>query len=172
MTRPQFHAPSRLEKSDPVERFDCGVEPLNVYLRHHALAAQSANGARTYVARTAEGEIAGYHTLAFGSVDVADAPDRMRKGLARHPVPVMLLARLAVSERFRGHGLGGGLLLDACSRTLQAADIAGLRAMVVDAKDGTASRFYRHFHFQPFGDSQPDRLFLLISDLRKTLPSI
>ncbi len=170
MSASQVQQPARLEKGDPVEGFDCGVAPLNDYLKRHALANQSANGARTYVARTVDGSaIAGYYTLAYGSVDVAGSPERLRKGLARHPVPVMLLARLAVADRFKGHGLGGGLLLDAFLRTLQASEIGGLRALVVDAKDENAARFYRHYQFTPFGESCPHRLYVLLSDLRKSL---
>ncbi len=169
MSGDPVHPPAKLDKADPVQRFDCGVEALNVYLQRHALKNQSANGARTYVARSAGGEIAGYYSLAYGSVDVADSPERLRKGLARHPIPVMLLARLAVSLSFRGRGIGGALLLDAFLRTLQASEIAGLRAVVVDAKDESATAFYRHFHFAPFAPSRSDRLYLLISDLRKSL---
>src|SRR5262249_7692133 len=90
---------------------------------------------------------------------------RVIKGLARHPVPVMLLARLAVDRRFQGRHLGSELLRDALLRTLAAADIAGLRAIVVDAKDERARRFYQGYGFEPFlGD--PLRLALLIKDAR------
>jgi predicted N-acetyltransferase YhbS len=81
-----------------------------------------------------------------------DAPDRLTKGLARHPVPIMLLARLAVSSGSQGQGIGVGLLKDAMLRTVQAADIAGIRALAVHAKDEHARRFYEHFGFYPFGN--------------------
>ena len=121
--------------------FDCGVEELNSYLQKHAYQAQAGDGARTYVACHGS-KIAGYYTLAYGSVTFESAPKRAVKGLSRHPVPVMLLARLAVSQECAGKGLGAELLKDAFLRTLSAADIAGLRAVVVDAKDDKAKSFY------------------------------
>ena len=93
--------------------------------------------------------IAGYYTLAVGQVSYEDSPERLTKGLARHPVPIMLLARLAVDRRWQGQGVGKALLRDAMQRTLQAADIAGIRSFAVHAKNEEAKRFYRHFDFIP-----------------------
>ncbi len=159
-----FLRPRLLSPEDPVIAFDCGVEALTRYLQKHALQAQQGEGARTYVS-LCETVIAGYYTLAYGSVEPQRAPLRVGKGLARHPVPVMLLARLAVDRRFQGRGLGAELLRDALLRALAAADIAGLRAIVVDAKDEDAKRFYERYGFEPFpGD--PLRLALLTKDAR------
>ena len=114
---------------------------------------------------TDSGEVAGFYTLAYGSVEHGDAPERTRKGLAKHPVPVMILARLAVARKFQRRGLGKHLLRDALLRTLQASDIAGLRAVVVHAKDDGARLFYQRYHFEPFpGDRL--KLALLLKDLR------
>jgi GNAT superfamily N-acetyltransferase len=162
-----FLKPRPLASSDPVAGFDCGVEELNRYLQKHALQAQAGDGARSYVSLLGS-DIAGYYTLAYGSVEFGTAPSRVTKGLARHPVPVMLLARLAVDVRFGGQGLGTELLRDALLRTLAAADIAGLRAVVVDAKDDVAKRFYEKFHFEPFADN-PFRLSLILKDVRALL---
>ena len=96
-----FLRPRLLASSDPVAGFDCGVEELNWYLQKHAYQAQAGDGARSYVSLSG-GEIAGYYTLAYGSVEFGAAPRRVTKGLARHPVPVMLLARLAVGENLPG----------------------------------------------------------------------
>jgi predicted N-acetyltransferase YhbS len=90
------------------------------------------------------------------------------KGLARHPVPVILLARVAVDKRFSGKGLGTELLRDALLRTLEAANIAGLRAVIVDAKSEAAKRFYKKFGFEPFPDN-PFRLSLILKDVRRLL---
>ncbi len=164
-----FHRPRLLAADDPVTAFDCGVEALDRYLRHYALQAQRGEGARTYVS-LCEGVIAGYYTLAYGLVEPEKAPPRLIKGLARHPVPVMLLARLAVDRRFQGRNLGSELLRDALLRTLAAADIAGLRAMIMDAKDEAARRSYQRYGFEPFpGD--PLRLALLIKDARALIAS-
>jgi GNAT superfamily N-acetyltransferase len=162
-----FLRPRLLASSDPVAGFDCGVEELNWYLQKHAYQAQAGDGARSYVSLSG-GEIAGYYTLAYGSVGFGVAPRRVTKGLARHPVPVMLLARLAVGREFAGQGLGKELLRDALLRTLSAADIAGLRAVVVDAKDEAAKRYYEKFHFEAFADN-PFRLCLILKDVRAFL---
>ena len=155
----------KLQRSHSVEGFDCGREALNRFLARFALANQQANASQTYVA-LANAEIVGYYTLAYGQVEYEDAPERLTKGLARHPVPVMLLARLAIASGWQGKGLGKGLLKDAVLRTLQGADIAGLRALLVHAKDDPARAFYERFNFIP---SKSDRyhLMVLLKDLRQ-----
>jgi GNAT superfamily N-acetyltransferase len=160
--------PLRIEKLGPehsLDGFDCGREELNRFLTRFALVNQQAGAAQTYVAVSGE-SVVGYYSLAVGEVACGDAPDRLRKGLARHPVPIMLLARLAVTTAWQGHGLGAGLLKDAMRRTLQAADIAGIRAFAVHAMDETARRFYEHFGFIP-SPTDPLHLFLLIKDIRR-----
>ena len=155
----------KLDRSHLVEHFDCGDEALNRYIIRFALNNQSASSAQTYVA-AADKQVVGYYSLAVGAVAHSQAPPRMAKGLARHPVPVMLLARLAIDKTVSGQGLGATMLRDALARTLQAADIAGIRAMIVHAKDDNARRFYEHFNF----DASPTdsyHLHLLIKDLRK-----
>ncbi len=155
----------KLNRSDEVEPFDCGFDAINRYLARFALTSQSAGSAQTYVAVTAE-RVVGYYSLAVGAVAHANAPTRIVKGLARHPVPVMLLARLAVDTSMKGKGLGAALLHDALARTLQAADIAGIRAVIVHAKNDDARRFYEHFDFEP-SPTDLYHLYLLIKDLRK-----
>ena len=155
----------KLDRSHIVDLFDCGYEDLNRYISRFALNNQSAGSAQTYVA-IADEKVVGYYSLAVGAVAHSHAPTRMTKGLARHPVPVMLLARLAVDNEAKGSGLGAALLHDALARTLQAADIAGIRAVIVHAKDEGARRFYEHFDFDP-SPTDPYHLHLLIKDLRK-----
>ena len=160
--------PLRIEKLGPkhsLDGFDCGREALNRILTRFALVNQQAGAAQTYVAVSGE-SVVGYYSLAVGEVACNGAPDRLRKGLARHPVPIMLLARLAVSTARQGHGLGAGMLKDAMRRTLQAADIAGIRAFAVHAMDETVRRFYEHFCFIP-SLTDPLHLFLLIKDIRR-----
>lgn len=155
----------KLDRSHIVDPFACGYADLDRYISRFALNNQSAGSAQTYVA-LADGKVVGYYSLAVGAVAHARAPARMVKGLARHPVPVMLLARLAVDNPSKGRGLGAALLHDALARTLQAADIAGIRAIIVHAKDDEARRFYEHFDFDP-SPTDTYHLFLLIKDLRK-----
>jgi len=172
MTSPGMSVPGHLaiEKLNAgfiLGGFDCGHEELNRFLILHALAAQKANSAQTYVAHR-DGRVVGYHTLVAGSVEHSVAPERIRKGLARHPIPVMVLARLAVNLPEQGKGLGAALLKDALLRTASAARIAGIRALLVHAKDEQAASFYRRFDFDP-APFAPNMLFLLMKDLERLL---
>jgi predicted N-acetyltransferase YhbS len=144
--------------------FDCGVAALNEYLKRYALQNQRKNAARTYVATRGQ-HIVGYYTLAYGSVTHEEAPPSVKAGLGKYPIPVILLARLAVDLGEKGRGLGAGLLKDALLRTLQAADIAGLRAMLVHAKDDAAKSFYQKFGFEA-SPIDAYHLFLKLSDIR------
>jgi GNAT superfamily N-acetyltransferase len=140
---------------------------LNRYLKRYAWQNQQAGAGQTYVGLVGD-EVVVYHTLTVGHVLPEQAPDRVVKGLARHPVPLMVLARLAVDLRWQGTGLGAGLLKDAMLRTVQAADIAGIRGMAVHAKDEEARRFYERFDFEP-SPTDPLHLFVLLKDVRKGL---
>jgi GNAT superfamily N-acetyltransferase len=155
----------KLRGDHDLSPFDCGKEELNRFLKRFALANQQAQSAQTYVA--CEGlTVVGYYSLAFGSVAHEQTPERVKKGLARHPIPVMILARLAIDQNVQGKGLGQGLLKDALERTIRAAEIGGLRAMLVHAKDDSARVFYQHFNFEP-SPTDPYHLFMLIKDLKR-----
>ena len=154
----------KLSRGHAVEAFDCGRKALNGYLNRFAFANQQAEASQTYVALS-DNEVVGYYTLVVGEVAYDDAADRLKKGLVRHPVPIMLLARLAIASGWQGRGVGSGLLKDAMLRTLRAADIAGIRAFAVHAKDDEAKAFYEHFEFLPL-PSDPYQLFRLVKDIR------
>jgi len=151
-------------RAHAVEGFDCGSDALNRFLIRYAYQSQQAGASQTYVV-LADGEVAGYYTLVVGQVEHDEAPERMKKGLARHPIPVMLLARMAVASTWQGKGLGAGLLKDAMWRTLGAADIAGIRAIEVHAKDDDAKTFYERFDFIS-SPTDPYHLFMLLKDVR------
>jgi GNAT superfamily N-acetyltransferase len=168
MPAPLGDAARRVEKfrrEHAIEGFDCGREQLNRYLLRYAWQNQQAGASQTYVGVLGD-TIIGFYTLAVGQVTHAEAPERLTKGLARHPVPIMLLARLAVDRRWHGQGVGKALLRDAMDRTLQAANIAGIRAFAVHAKDEEARRFYEHFDFVP-SPADPMHLFVLLKDVRR-----
>jgi GNAT superfamily N-acetyltransferase len=110
--------------------------------------------------------VAGFYTLVVSEVGYDDTPERLTKGLARHPVPLLLLARLGIDRHWRGKGLGAGLLKDAMRRTVLAADIVGIRAMAVHAKDETAAAFYRRFDFM-LSPTDPLHLYLLVKDIAR-----
>lgn len=157
----------KLRRDHTVEGFDCGREQLNRYLLRYAWQNQQAGASQTYVGIAGDA-LVGFYTLAVGHVMHEEAPDRVTKGLARHPIPIMLLARLAVDRRWHGQGVGKALLRDAMERTLQAADIAGIRAFAVHAKDEEARRFYEHFDFVP-SPADPMHLFVLLKDVRRLI---
>jgi GNAT superfamily N-acetyltransferase len=154
----------KLSRQHKVEAFDCGVEPLNQFLTRFALMNQAANAAQTYVALDGE-TIAGFYTLVVGEVEHVSAPERLRKGLSRLPIPIMILARLAVEGNRQGRRLGHWLLKGAIVRSLRVADIAGMRALVVHAKDEKARAFYEKFGFTQ-GFSDPLHLYVLTKELK------
>jgi predicted N-acetyltransferase YhbS len=159
--------PVLLDVSHDVSHFDCGVAALNSYLKKYALQNQRGQSARTYVAIRGN-RVCGYYTLAAASARREETPARIAKGLAAHPVPLILLARLAVDVVEKGKGLGSGLLKDALLRAVQAGDIIGCRAVMVHAKDDAAREFYIRFGFEPSA-SDPFRLFLLMKDIKESL---
>ena len=110
----------------------------------------------------------GYHSLTVGEVEHAVASPRLKKGLARHPVPIMVLARLAVATSWQGPGLGSRLLKDAMNRTIQASEIAGIRAFRVHALDDDARKFYEQFGFAP-SPTDALHLYLLLKDVERIL---
>ncbi len=154
----------KLDRRHDVDAFDCGKEPLIRFLMRYALQNQKAGASQTYVAVSGEA-VVGYYTLVVGEVAYERAADRLKKGLARHPVPVMVLARLAIATAEQGKGLGAGLLKDALARTLHAADIAGIRAVLVHAKDDEAKAFYERYDFEAT-PTDPYHLYILLKDAR------
>jgi GNAT superfamily N-acetyltransferase len=159
----------KLARGHIVDAFDYGQEPLNRFLQRFALSNQQANASQTYVG-LADRVVIGFYTLVVGEIRYEDAPLRLIKGLARHPVPVMVLARLAVSRDWQGKGVGPALLKDAMLRTLHAAEIAGIRAIAVHAKDQVARAFYERFGFVS-GPTDPLHLYVLTKEVRKILDS-
>ena len=154
----------KLHRAHNVEPFTSGQPELDRFLVRHALQAQQSNSSQTYVALS-DSEVVGFYTIVAGEVAHAQAPERVVKGMARHPIPLLVLARLAVHVGAQGRGIGSGLLLDALGRTLQVADVIGVRALAVHAKDDQAAAFYRHFGFTP-SPVDTRHLFMLIKDIR------
>jgi GNAT superfamily N-acetyltransferase len=154
----------KLQRIHTVEHFTCGQPELGRFLIRHALQAQQANSSQSYVAVSGIA-VLGFYTIVAGEVHHADAPERVVKGMPRHPIPPLVLARLAVHTKMQGRGIGSGLLLDALGRTLQVADVVGVRALAVHAKDDQAVAFYRHFGFTP-SMTDPCHLFMIIKDIR------
>ena len=153
----------KLRREHSLDSFDCGKDELNRFLKRQAWNNQQSHSAQTYVL-VKDLSVLGYHSLAAGSVKHNDATERVKKGLARHPIPVILLARLAVDVSLQGRGVGPALLKDALLRAASAADTIGARALLVHAKDDNAKGFYEHFDFEP-SPSDPYHLLLIMKDL-------
>jgi GNAT superfamily N-acetyltransferase len=160
----------KFSKDHDVSSFDCGKASLNDWLRRFALTNQQSDSARTYVVHRG-GSVVGYSCLSAGAVRKDESPARIAKGLAKHPIGVVLMGRLAVDRKERGAGLGKALLVDALSRALRVADDIGVRAFLVHAIDDEAVSFYQKFGFEP-SPLDPKQLMLLMKDLRATLKSL
>lgn len=148
-----------------LEGFDCGRASLNVWLLEHARAAAAAGSARTYVIVDSDQDrVVGYHALTAASVERHATTARVVKGMPRYPVPVVLLARLAVDTSVTGRGVGAWLLRDAMIRTLAASETIGVRAMLVHAVEENPGEFYIRHGLQPSG-TDPLHLTMLINHL-------
>ena len=155
---PELCAPEHLTPAHDVSAFDSGVPNLDAWLKKRALANEDTGASRTYVV-CAGGRVVGYYALATGSVAHAQALGRVRRNMP-DPVPVMIVGRLAVDRAWQGRSLGGSLLCDAVLRTLHAAKIAGIRAILVHAISEEAKQFYQRYGF---GVSPIDPLTLMIT---------
>ncbi|MFZ2856512.1 GNAT family N-acetyltransferase [Acidovorax sp.] len=138
---------------------------MNDWLLRHARQAQGSGSAKTFVV-VDDDRVAGYFSLTVGQIDTLDAPERIRKGMGQYPLPVVILARLAVSTTDQGRGVGIGLLQEAIRRTMLIAEHAGIRAMLTNPIDEDTTRFYTRFGFiaSPLREQQ---LLLLLKDARR-----
>jgi GNAT superfamily N-acetyltransferase len=155
----------KLSREYDLSEFDCGNASLNNWLKKFAWTNEQSDSAKTYVAVDSN-RVVGYYALTAGSVHKRESPQRIAKGLANHPIGIVLLARLAVDQTRQGKGLGKALLFDALTHIEEAADIIGVRAVLVHAIDEPARSFYLRFGFE---ESPVDRhqLMLLLKDLRR-----
>ncbi|HXE44284.1 MAG TPA: GNAT family N-acetyltransferase [Conexibacter sp.] len=150
-----------------VSSFDCGNDQLTSWLIRHALASQRADLARTYLTLEDE-QVIGYVSLTTGSVRRDEAPKRYARGMPAHPIPTILVARLAIDHRHQGRQLGSRLLAEALRLAVTASDAAAARLVVVDAIDERAAAFYRKWGFIDAPEN-PLRLYRKISDIRRSL---
>jgi predicted N-acetyltransferase YhbS len=154
-----------LNKDHIVKSFDCGEPELNLFLTKYALMNQDSGSSRTYVALS-DNQVIGFYTLTIGSIEHSSTSERLKKSLPAHPIPIFILARLAVASNKQNQKIGSGMLRDAMKKVLQVSESVGGRALIVHAKDQKAKEFYEHFDFQ---ESPSDRLhlYLLIKDIKK-----
>ncbi|MBK1837963.1 GNAT family N-acetyltransferase [Azospirillum sp. YIM B02556] len=159
-------APELLAPHHRIDLFESGTPSLDNWLKRRAMANQASGASRTFIA-CAGGEIAGYYALASGAVLVAEAPGRFRRNMP-DPIPVVVLARLAVARTWQGHGLGRALFRDAALRVVQAADLIGVRGLIVHALSEEAKGFYLRLGLDP-SPMDPMMLMVTLTDLRNNL---
>jgi GNAT superfamily N-acetyltransferase len=163
---PRFGDPEPLTSAHVLEGFACGRPSLDQWLTRHALQAAAAGSARTYlVVDDEQHRVVGYHALTAAGIEREAATSRVIKGMPRYPVPVVLLARLAVDLTVAGRGIGAWLL-----RTLTAAETIGVRAMLVHAQDEEARRFYLKHGLEP-SPTDPLHLMILLKDVAASISS-
>jgi GNAT superfamily N-acetyltransferase len=163
-----FLTPRPIRALDSFEGFDCGEAELNDWLVKRAWANEQGDASRTFVTSpSAGGGVAGYYALAAGSVDPAEVPGRVRRNMPA-PIPVVILARLAVDKRYQGQGVGSSLLRDAIVRAVAASGQIGIKAMIIHALNDKALAFYTGLGFT---ESPPGHLTCVatMADLRRTL---
>ena len=150
-----------IEESHRREKFDCGEEALDNYLRRYARQNHERNIARTFVAVDENDWVLGYYSLASASIEFASLPADLARRVPRYPIPAVRIARLAVDRSMHGKGLGAALLADALRRILTASSEVAVKVVLVDAKNERAADFYRHYGFRALND-MPMVLFLPI----------
>jgi GNAT superfamily N-acetyltransferase len=159
-------APELLAGHHELEEFCCGEASLDDWLRRRARANQVSGASRTYVVSDGN-RVVGYYALASGVIAVESAPGRFRRNMP-NPIPVAVLARLAVDLDWHGQGIGRALFRDAASRVVQAADAIGIRGIVVHALSEQAKSFYLALGFDP-SPSEPMTLMVTLADIRAVL---
>jgi GNAT superfamily N-acetyltransferase len=165
----RFGDPEPLGLDHVLEGFDCGRSSLNVWLTRYARQAAAVGSGRTYVVVDVQQQrVVGYYALTAAELAREAATARAVKGMPQYPIPVVLLARLAVDASVAGLGLGGWLLRDAMLRTLAASRTIGVRAMLVHAIDEDARAFYVRYGLEP-SPTDPLHLMILIKDIAKAV---
>lgn len=162
-----YSRPEPLRGKHDFGTFSCGDESLDSWLHRYSRHAEAAGSARVFV--TTDGaDVVGYYALAVGQVEPSDGTPRLAKGQPKgKPIPVVILARLAVDERHQGKGVGRSLLQDALLRSAGAAGAVGIRALLVHAHE-EARDFYLRFGFEP-SPSDSLHLILLMKDVMRFL---
>jgi len=163
----ELQAPQPLNEHHSTTGFDCGDDTLNLWLQQRALGNQCSGATRTFVVCNADGAVKAYVALASGAVAVSTSTGRFRRNMP-DPIPVVVLARLAVCCSVQGQGIARALLADAFERVLMASEQIGVRGVVVHAASAAARKFYLHLGFDP-SPSDPNTLLLRLVDVAAAL---
>ena len=164
----KLNPPTLITPELDLTEFFCGRAALDDWLKTHALQAGSSGTANTFVLFDENESVIGYYSLLMGNISHVEATERVRKGTGRYPIPVIVLARLAVDQKFQGQGIGRALLRDAVIRGVNISKEVAFRAITTHPLDDEAANFYIKFGFQqsPISSGQ---LMVLIKDVRKAL---
>ncbi len=161
-------APEKLNDRHQLDEFSCGETSLDIWLKQRAAKNEEMRASRTYVVCDGE-RVVGYYCLAVGSVEHQRAPGKVKRNMP-NPIPVMILGRLAIDQNWQSKGIGRALLRDAVLRTLQAAEFAGIRALLVHALNDSACKFYvsNGFHQSPI---DPLMLMITLDEIERVIKS-
>ena len=159
--------PVLLDNTRNLDGFDSGNSFIDSWFIKHAKQANGSGSARTYVVYDDDIPI-GFYSLASGSVETNEVSERVSKGMGKHPIPVVILVRMAVKKEYQGRGIGAGMLKDAIKRSLNVAEQVGVRALLTHPIDENAQLFYERYGFEksPLREGQ---LVLLLKDAKKTI---
>ena len=168
---PALTRPRPIDGADDYSDFQCGEFSLDQWIRARAVRNEQGGASRTFVSLDLEANrVAGYYCLSASALKSEDAAGALKRNMP-NPIPVILVGRLAVDQRYKGAGLGASLLQDAVLKSLEASRLIGARAILVHALSEPAQRFYEHFGFALVPGSERT-LYLLISDAERTLSKI
>ncbi|MFJ1270144.1 GNAT family N-acetyltransferase [Legionella lytica] len=159
--------PETLNKDHDLIGFDSNYPELDDWLKKYAFQAKASGSATTYIVAD-NNFVVGFYSLTVGQVNIDEASERIKKGMGKYPIPVVILARLAVHHAYQGKGIGRGMLKDAILKTFNTAEQVGVRALLVHAIDEKANAFYKRFGFEP-SPLRENQLFLLLKDARKII---
>ena len=167
----EFLRPRPIGVADDFSDFDCGEASLSDWLRQRALRNESGGASRTFVSVEREtGTVAGYYCLSASSLRSEDAPGALKRNMP-NPIPIVLVGRLAVDNRFKGMGLGASLLQDATIKSIEASRLVGARAVLVHPLSESAEAFYRKFGFALIPKSERV-MYVLMTDAETTVLSL
>jgi ribosomal protein S18 acetylase RimI-like enzyme len=162
-------APEKLNPAHDLSQFRCGEQELDDWLKRRALHNEDSGASRTYVI-CIKRQVVGYYALSAGAIAHKDAPGRVRRNMP-DPVPVMVIGRLAMDIQLQGRGIGTALLKDAVLRTIQAAGIVGIRAILVHVLSESAKRFYQKLGFME-SPTNPMTMMITVQAAANTLTKI
>lgn len=159
--------PEPLNKDHNLTDFNSNYSELDEWLKKYAFQSKMSGSASTFIIAD-NNIVVGFYSLTVGQVEADEASERIKRGMGKYPIPVVILARLAVIQAYQGKGIGKAMLRDAISKTLQIAEQGGVRALLVHAIDEKAKTFYKRYGFEP-SPIRDNQLLLLLKDAKNVI---